>query len=143
MSGARHVVPSPLQGGLSLVELLLALALGALVMLPLLNLLNTTAAAAAHARPRYELEREAAFAVQRIHAQVRAGMPLTNDTLDGDRLVETNGSDVSTLASSVTAFSLSTQAAATSAPLVQISLTLARAGASTSASSTIRSGAPR
>ena len=147
MSGVRYVLPSPppspLQRGLSLVELLLALALGALVMLPLLNLLNTTAAASAHVKPRYELEREAAFALQRIVAQVRAGMPLTNYTLDGDRLVETNGSAVSTLANSVTAFSLATPAAATSAPLVQVSLTLARAGATASASTTIRAGAIR
>jgi prepilin-type N-terminal cleavage/methylation domain-containing protein len=143
MSGARHVLPPSLQCGVSLVELLLTLAIGALVMLPLLNLLNTTAAASAHVKPRYELEREAAFALQRIVSQVRDGMPVANYTLDGDKLVETSGATVSTLAGSVTAFSLATPAAATSKQLVHVSLTLARGGATATASSTVRVGEPR
>ena len=145
MSGARPVLPSPspLQRGLSLVELLLALAISALVMVPLLNLLNTTAAASAQVKPRYELEHEAAFALQRIVAQVRRGVPVASFTLEGDKLVEKHGALVTTLAGSVTAFTQAVTVPATSQQLVHVSLTLARGGATASAGATIRAGAVR
>lgn len=142
MSRPPRVRPAG-QSGLSLVELLLALAITAMVMVPLLGLLNTTAAASTQARPHIELQHEAAFAVQRIVAQVRAGAPLANYTLEGDRLLEKNGTATSTLATSVTAFSQAMPAAAAGQQLVQVSLTLARDGASASADATIRAGAAR
>ena len=100
----RPAAPTSVQRGLSLVELLMALAITAAVMVPLLGLIGTTANASSHLKPRFDLQREADFAVQRIAAQVRSGLPPASYALDGDRLVETNGAAVSTLAESVTAF---------------------------------------
>jgi Tfp pilus assembly protein PilW len=131
------------QSGLGLVELMLALAITALVMVPLLELLRTTAAASSHVTPRFALQREAAFAVQRIAAQVRAGVPITSFSRDGDRLVETNGTVASTLAGSVSAFSKSEPVAAAGQQLVLVSLTLTRDGASASAGAAIRAGGTR
>jgi type II secretory pathway component PulJ len=131
------------QSGLSLVELLLALAITAMVMVPLLGMLNTTAAGASHMKPRFELEREADFAVQRIAAQVRKGVPVSSYSLVGDKLVEKIGTATNTLAESVTAFSQDTPAPAAGQQLVQVSLTLERQGASASASTTVRAGGAR
>jgi hypothetical protein len=127
----------------SLIELLLALGITAMVMVPMLELLRTTSATSSQVKPRFDLEREADFAVQRIAAQVRGGAPVSNYSLNGDKLVETNGTVVSTLAESVTAFSQSTPAAAAGQQLVLVSLTLARDGASASAAATVRAGGAR
>ena len=131
------------QAGISLVELMVALAITAVVMVPLLGLVQTTAAASSHLQPRFALQREADFAVQRIAAQVRSGTPVASYARDGDRLVETRGGAVSTLAESVTDFSQATQASNAGQQLVQISLTLARDGASASAGATVRVGGAR
>jgi prepilin-type N-terminal cleavage/methylation domain-containing protein len=131
------------QSGFSLVELLLALAITAAVMVPLLGLLTTTAAASSHTGPRFELERQADFAVQRIAAQLRAGAPTTNYTLNGGKLIETKGTVTSTLAESVTAFSQSVPVNAVGQQLVQISLTLTRGDASATAVATVRAGGAR
>lgn len=131
------------QAGFSLVELMLALAITAAVMVPMLGLVRTTAAASSHTGPRFELERQAAFAVQRIAAQVRGGAPIANYSLSGGKLVETNGTATNTLADSVTSFTQSTPASAAGQQLVQVSLTLARDGASATASATIRAGGAR
>jgi Tfp pilus assembly protein PilW len=135
-------IPSS-QSGVSLIELLLALGITAMVMVPMLELLRTTSATSSQVKPRVDLEREADFAVQRIAAQVRGGAPVSNYSLNGDKLVETNGTVVSTLAESVTAFSQSTPAAAAGQQLVLVSLTLARDGASASAAATVRAGGAR
>jgi Tfp pilus assembly protein PilW len=135
-------IPSS-QSGVSLVELLLALGITAMVMVPMLGLLRTTGATSSQVKPRFDLEREADFAVQRIAAQVRGGAPIANYSLDGDKLIEKNGTVVSTLAESVTAFSQSTPAAAAGQQLVLVSLTLARDGASASAAATVRAGGAR
>jgi type II secretory pathway component PulJ len=131
------------QSGISLIELLLALSLTAMLMVPLLGLLQTTAAASSNVNPRFDLERQADFAVQRIAAQVRAGAPIANYSLNGARLIETNGTVVSTLAESVTAFSPNLPVTAAGQQLVQVSLTLARDGASATAVATIRAGGAR
>jgi Tfp pilus assembly protein PilW len=135
-------IPSS-QSGVSLIELLLALGITAMVMVPMLELLRTTSATSSQVKPHFDLEREADFAVQRIAAQVRGGAPVSNYSLNGDKLVETNGTVVSTLAESVTAFSQSTPAAAAGQQLVLVSLTLARDGASASANATVRAGGAR
>lgn len=131
------------QSGVSLVELLLALALTAMVMVPLLGLVRTTAAASSNVSPRFELERQADFAVQRIAAQVRGGAPIANYSVNAGKLIETNGTVVSTLADSVTAFSPNMPVTAAGQQLVQVSLTLARDGASATAVATIRAGGAR
>jgi Tfp pilus assembly protein PilW len=131
------------QSGVSLVELMLALAITAAVMVPLLGLVRTTAAASSHTGPRFDLERQATFAVQRIASQVRGGAPITNYALSGGKLIETNGTVTSTLADSVTSFTQSTPASAAGQQLVLVSLTLARDGASATASATIRAGGAR
>jgi len=143
MSRLRTVRLPSRQSGLSFVELLIALAITAMVMVPMLGLLRTTAATSNQVKPRFDLEREADFAVQRIAAQVRGGAPVSNYSLSGDKLIETNGTVVSTLAESVTAFSQSMPATAAGQQLVQVSLTLARDGASTTANATIRAGGAR
>jgi Tfp pilus assembly protein PilW len=131
------------QSGVSLVELLLALALTAMVMVPLLGLVRTTAAASSNVSPRFELERQADFAVQRIAAQVRGGAPIANYSVNAGKLIETNGTVVSTLADSVTAFTPNMPVTAAGQQLVQVSLTLARDGASATAVATIRAGGAR
>jgi Tfp pilus assembly protein PilW len=131
------------QSGVSLVELLLALALTAMVMVPLLGLVRTTAAASSNVSPRFELVRQADFAVQRIAAQVRGGAPIANYSVNAGKLIETNGTVVSTLADSVTAFTPNMPVTAAGQQLVQVSLTLARDGASATAVATIRAGGAR
>ena len=131
------------QSGVSLVELLLALALTAMLMVPLLGLVRTTAATSSHVSPRFELERQADFAVQRIVSKVRSGTPVANYSVNGGKLVETNGTVVSTLADSVTAFTANMPLNAAGQQLVQLSLTLARDGASATAVATVRAGGPR
>jgi Tfp pilus assembly protein PilW len=143
MSRLRAIRIPSRQSGVSLVELLLALAITAMVMVPMLELLRTTSATSSQVKPRFDLEREADFAVQRIAAQVRGGAPIANYSLSGDKLIEKNGTVVSTLAESVTAFSQNMPAAAAGQQLVQFSLTLARDGASTTAGATVRAGGAR
>jgi type II secretory pathway component PulJ len=133
----------PRQSGISLIELLLALAITAMVMVPLLGLVRTTAATSSHVGPRFELERQADFAVQRIAAQVRGGAPIANYSVSGGKLIETKGTVVSTLADSVTAFTPNMPVNAVGQQLVQVSLTLARDGASATAMATIRAGGAR
>lgn len=135
--------PTSVQAGLSLVELLMALAITTAVMAPLLGLIGTTANASSHLKPRFDLQREADFAVQRIAAQVRSGLPPASYARDGDRLIETNGASVSTLAESVTTFSQTMLVSGAGQQLVQVSLTLARDGASASAGATVRLGGAR
>jgi prepilin-type N-terminal cleavage/methylation domain-containing protein len=131
------------QAGFSLVELLLALVLTAVIMVPLLGLLTTTAAASSHTGPRFELERQADFAVQRIAAQLRGGAPPTNYAISGGKLIETNGTITSTLADSVTSFSQTMPVNAVGQQLVKVSLTLTRGGASATAVATVRAGGQR
>jgi len=131
------------QSGFSLVELLLALAITATVMVPLLGLLRTTAATASHVNPRFALERDADFAVQRIAAQLRKGTPIANYSVNGGKLIETNDTAASTLAESVTAFTATMPVNAVGQQLVQVSLTLARDGASATAVATVRAGGAR
>jgi Tfp pilus assembly protein PilW len=131
------------QSGVSLVELLLALAITAMVMVPLLGLVRTTAATSSHLSPLFELERQADFAVQRIVAQVRNGASIANYSVNGGKLTETNGAIVSTLADSVTAFSANMPVNAVGQQLVQVSLTLARGDASATAVATVRAGGQR
>lgn len=143
------------QCGLSLFELLLALAITALVMAPLVPMLETASATARVGGDQAALEQEADFALERIAARIRATAPspLTGPTTDwlkpavyvlaNGSLVEQLGGSNYTLADSVTTFSLAAVANTGSQPLIRVSLTLTRNGTSVSASSVVRMGGAR
>lgn len=141
--------------GLSLIELLLGLAITALVMAPLVPMLQTTAAAARITGEQASIESEASFAIERIAARIRATPPSSQlatkassewlkpavYVLDKGVLVEQLNGVSYVLAESVTDFALSAPAADGASPLIGVSLSLAKGDATTSASTTIRMGA--
>ena len=140
----------PSQRGLSLVEVLVALAISAAIMVPLVQMQATAAAATAIVRTRLDVEREADFALERIVARVRATPPalLTPNASDdtsgtwfagvvflrnGEQLVERSNGVDSVLAESVTNFRIISEAGEGTQPLIKISLTLAHARAASNA----------
>jgi len=140
--------------GLSLAELLLGLAIGALLLAPLPAMLQGAGAAARAADNQVALEREADFALERIAARIRdtavsPGLtdkpgsewlkPAVYSVADGV-LVEQQGMDRYVLAESVSGFALSASSSEGGQPLVKVSLDLARGSASTSAVTTVRLG---
>lgn len=153
------------QRGLSLVELLLALAIAAAIMFPLVQMQATAASGGAIVRAQLEVEREADFALERIAARVRTTppAPLAPNATEfggvsflqvGQQLVERSNGVDRVLAESVTGFRIVSPANIGGQPLVQVSLTLARArsatagealalanaGATTTAEATVRMG---
>ena len=140
--------------GLSLAELLLGLAIGALVLAPLPSLLQSAGGAARVAADQVALEREADFALERIAARIRDTAPAASQTdkpssewlkpavysvADGV-LVEQQGKDSYVLAESVSGFDMSASSSEAGQPLIKVSLALARDGASTTAVTTVRLG---
>jgi hypothetical protein len=140
------------QQGLSLVELLLGLAITALIMLPLLPMLQTASAADSAVTDQAVLERDADFALNRIAARIRvtdpkelvAGKPSTEwlkpavYSLSNGSLIEQVGGVNYVLADSVKDFSLDAPVITSNEPLVIVTLALARGNASTSASIAVR-----
>jgi prepilin-type N-terminal cleavage/methylation domain-containing protein len=146
--------PHSRQHGLSLVELLLGLAIGALVMAPLVPLLENANAATRIAGERLALERDASFALARIATRIRATAPSITlqdsastewlkpavySVVDGS-LVEQLDGNVNVLAEAVTDFRLSAPPVAAGRPVIQVSLSLARGDAATTATTTVRMG---
>ncbi|MFC5510747.1 prepilin-type N-terminal cleavage/methylation domain-containing protein [Massilia jejuensis] len=145
--------------GLSLVELLLGLAIGALVMAPLVAMLRSASAAAPVAGARIALERDADFALERIAARIRLTAPSTAlidkpseewlkpavYSVSAGVLVEQIGKKTSPLAEGVTAFGMTVAAADSEQPLVTVSLSLGLpdGGPNTTASATVRMGSAR
>lgn len=145
--------------GISLVELLLALAVAAIVLAPLAGLLRTGAAASSVAADRVALERDADFALERIAARVRATAPVllapqSDSTSSGSwfsvtfqsgggKLTESGSGTTRVLAENVTAFSITAPTVLTGQQLVQASLTLSRGDASTTHTATVRLGGLR
>jgi Tfp pilus assembly protein PilW len=146
--------------GTTLAELLVALAVAAIVLAPLARLMRTNAAASAVAADRVAVERDADFALERIAARVRATTPAllapnadsstsgswfgaVTFQLSSGKLVETSGATSRTLADNVTAFSITPNTVLTGQQLVLASVTLARGDASTTHSATVRMGGPR
>ncbi|MCC2960128.1 hypothetical protein LK540_06755 [Massilia sp. IC2-278] len=140
--------------GLSLAELLLGLAIGALVLAPLGPMLQSAGAAARVAADQVALERDADFALDRIAARIRstaAGPALTDkpssewlkpavySVADG-MLVEQQGKDSYVLAESVNSFSLTASSTEAGQPLLTVRLDLARGSASTSTAASVRMG---
>lgn len=153
MAGRSHA------RGLSLVELLLGLAIGALVMAPLVAMLRTASAVAPVAGARIALERDADFALERIAARIRLTAPSTAlidkpseewlkpavYSVSAGVLVEQMDKKTSPLAEGVTAFGMTVAAADSEQPLVTVSLSLGLpdGGPSTTASATVRMGSAR
>jgi prepilin-type N-terminal cleavage/methylation domain-containing protein len=140
--------------GLSLIELLIGLAIGALVLAPLLPMLQTANAAARVTGDQVALERDADFALERIAARIRATAPSTalsgassswlapvSYVLSNGTLVErqANTPDLA-LADSVTDFQLGAPTVIAGRQLIQVSLSLARGDASVTANTTVRMG---
>ena len=145
--------------GISLVELLIGLAITALVMGPLVPMLQTASAAARISSERVALEREADFALERIAARIRITAPskALEDkpysewlkpavySWNGSVLLEQQDKETYIVAESVTAFDMTASAVGSPQPLVTVSLTLSlpNGGPSTSASATVRIGSAR
>ena len=141
--------------GLTLTELLVGLAIGAVVLAPLAPMLHSAGAAARIAEDRVALEREADFALERIAARIRstnatAGLTdkpssewfkpaVVYSVTAAGALVEQQGKDSYVLAESVQDFSLAALVPESGQPLIKVSLSLARAvgtGTNTGADST-------
>lgn len=143
------------QHGLSLVELLLGLAITALVLAPMVPMLETASAAGRISGDQLALEQEARFAIDRITARIRATPPAATvsalpadwlkpaifsfDSTNGT-LIEQQGKETWVLAESVKSFNLTAPASAGGQPLIQVSLTLERGNARTSADVIVRMG---
>lgn len=144
----------PRQHGLSLVELLVGLAITALVMGPLVPMLQSASTAARIAGDRVALEREADFALERIAARIRMTAPSKAEldkpnsewlkpavfSVSSGALIEQQGKETYVIAESVTAITWTASATDSQAPLVAVSLSLARGDATVTAGATVRMG---
>jgi len=140
--------------GMSLVELLIALVLAALMLAPLAGLTADMAGTLAIAANRQALLHDAEFAVERMAYVIRnspvgvlsQGADTTTSgswfaqtfKLDHGQLLQTSPNGV--LADNVTAFAIVAPQVQAGQQLVQISLTLARGGTSVSTGATVRVG---
>lgn len=147
------------QKGFTLAELLAALAVGAILLLPLAELLHVGTEAARNARTAPELDAEARFAFARIAARAAAATnaasagapadpaawlaPLTY-TVANQTLIETDTSAkpvrTSVIAANVTAFRMSVPEVVTGAQLLAIDLTLKNGDIEISRTRTVRAG---
>ena len=151
--------PKAREHGLSLVELLLGLAITALVMAPLVPMLATASSAARVADDQVSLERDAGFALERVATRIRATTPVADlqdkpvddwlkpavYSVSAGALVEQQGSETHVLTEpgSVTSFSLSVPVTEASEPMIRVSLNMQRGGASTSTVATVRMGSAK
>lgn len=149
--------------GLSLVELLIGLAIAALIMAPLVPMMGTASNAARVADDQVALEREADFALERIAARIRATAPppdmqnkpssewlkpeavfsfIVNPDTGAGVLVEQRGKETYVLTDpeSVTSFELTMPTTEASQPAITVSLSMKRGVASTTAVTTVRMG---
>ena len=146
--------PFSREHGISLVELMLGLAITALVLAPLVPMIRTASAAARIGGEQVALEQEADFAVERIAARIRATPPaeLTGPwtgwllpasytyTPNTGMLVEQQQGVSYTLAESVTSFGLAARGSEGGQPMIEVNLTLQRGDAVSSASAIVRMG---
>lgn len=142
--------------GLSLIELLLALAITAVVLAPLVPMLATASNAARIGGDQLAVEREADFALERIAARIRAKTTtlahIIGSSCDQDLatpvlykvsngvLSEKQGEDSHDLASSVSCITFDTLSSSTGQTLVKVSLSLVRNDASTAATAVVPLG---
>jgi len=149
------------QAGLTLVELLFALAIAAILMVPLAATFQTAAGSGIAARAALDLNVDARFALDRIarRAAVAPSVSSGAEVSDpgpwlaplsykrvGASLVETDATSTpartSVIATNVSAFRLSVPDIGDGQAMMKIELTLATQGGSVSASRTVRVGAP-
>jgi prepilin-type N-terminal cleavage/methylation domain-containing protein len=149
------------QQGLTLVEMLVALAIAAALMAPLAAMFQGAAGSGTAARAALDLNTDARFVLDRIARRLAALTPTELDAalddanallapvgyaLSGTDLVETDTSAKpvrsSVIANNVTSFRLSAPATGDGWAVVRIDLSLASAGASVSAGRTVRLGNP-
>jgi Tfp pilus assembly protein FimT len=148
------------QGGLTLVELLLGLAITATLVAPLAAMFQTASDSSLSARGALDLNREARFALDRIARSAAAAPAVTvganaadpntwllpTYTLAGTDLVETDTSvkptRTSTIASNVTTFQLSVPDIGDGQALMKIDLKLEAGNNSVSVSRLVRVGSP-
>jgi len=146
-------IPASRQSGVSLLELLLGLAITALVLGPLVPMLQTATAATRIGGGQAALEREADFAVERISDRIRATTPSTQLPANRDdwlksaiflridnTLYEQQAGINYALAESVTSFDLVAPVSIGGPPAIQVSLTLERDGLTATAGATVRMG---
>lgn len=149
------------QEGLTLVELLLGLAIAAVLMIPLAGLFQSASGAGIATRAALDLNGDARFALDRIAQRALAAPSVSNGApvadpntwlaplnykLVGTDLVETDATPktgrASVIAANVSAFRLSAPDVGDGQAMLKIELTLSAQGASLSASRTVRVGAP-
>lgn len=137
--------------GWTLVELLLALAIGAALMAPLAALFQVSGNSSIAAQAAIDLNADARFALERIATRAAAAaLPATGPagidanvlqtayTVAGGNLVESDTRAV--IAANVAAFKLSMPDNGAGQPLLKIDLTLAAGNSSVNASRTVRIG---
>ena len=142
--------------GLSLVELLLGLAITALVLVPLVPMLGTASAAARIGADRVAVEQEADFALEYIGARIRAASDpkeftgsscapgkLADYDVINNELVKNPGKDQLVLAKAVTCITFSTISSSSGQKLIQVSLDLTQGAASTTATAVVPLGVAR
>lgn len=150
------------QDGVTLVELLVALAIAALVMAPLLTMLGTSVNAGTENDVRLALEQDARFALERIAAEARATPRKTlspeNTALSDSggwfdksrfkinadkQLIEVRDGIDNVIAESVTDFGVSAHSVGIDATIVEATLRLERDAEVAQASIAMRLGGPR
>ncbi|MCD2519149.1 type II secretion system GspH family protein [Massilia sp. G4R7] len=154
--------------GLTLVELLLAIAIMGLVLAALTDMLQSATRASTLAGEAMALQREADFALARVANHIAtAPAPASSmwpgldqktnpenlfvtkfDTVEifvdgASRLVEAQGPERRILADSVQSLSITATRSSGGAPLVQVALSLARGDAKADATSVVRLGSIR
>jgi len=145
------------QRGLTLIELLLGLAIAAVLAMPLAAMFQGASSSAVTTRAALDLNADARFALDRIvqtaavPARISSGTPVTDSgaaawlapfgyAVVKGNLVETNGARTSIIAANVTAFRLSAPEVGDGQPILKIELTLQAQGNSVSASRSVRAG---
>lgn len=156
------------QAGLTLIELLLAIAIMALVLASLTDMLQSASRASTLAGDALDLQREADFALARVSNRIAVtpapasskwtGLDQkTNaenlfvtrfDTVEifvdgASRLIEAQGPERRVLADSVQSLAITATRGSGGAPLVQVALSLARGDARADATSVVRLGSIR
>ena len=144
------------QQGVSLIELLLALAVTAMLMAPVVTMLDNTVDAGVTTSNRRSLEQDVNFALERIAAQVRATprkrldpntLPSDSESWfaaryfkNADQLVEKLSGTDRVIADGVSSFSITARAIGTDNTLVEATLELKRGTATASATTVLRLG---
>lgn len=150
------------QDGITLVELLMALMIAALVLAPLAAMLQTSVLAGTENAGRAALEQDLRFALERIGSEIRATprrvlSPQNTALVDsgswfdksrfrvnaGQQLIEVRDGLDNVVADSVTAFSISARTVGLDATIVEATLKLERDAETAQGSIAVRMGGPR